>query len=82
MKIYKCDRCGKTEPEIPNKVRPEGWVNLGYDVSQYQHNYVYKDICPECVTTLKLPKPINCPEVGERIIEIIEEIAQGVIENQ
>lgn len=82
MKIYKCDRCGKKEPEKSNKGRPEEWVALGYVVSEYQRNYVYKDICPECVITLKLPKPINCPVVGERIIEIIEEIAQGVIEDQ
>jgi len=80
MKIYKCDRCGKTEPEKSQYTRPEEWISLSYVISDYGNRSIYKDICPECVTTLKLPKPINCPEVGERLIEIIEEIVSNAVE--
>ena len=82
MKIYKCDRCGKTEPEKAQCTRPEEWVGLSYIISQYESRSDYKDICPECVTILKIPKQINCPEVGERLIEIIEEIVSEAIQNQ
>ena len=83
MQIYKCDRCGKTEPEKSRNTKPEGWVILSYNISSNCGNrYDYKDICPECAIALKLPTPIHCPEVGERIIEIIEGIIRVVIENQ
>ena len=82
MKIYKCDRCGKMEPEKSQYVRPDGWVTLSYTISSYGSNYICKDICHECAIALKLPKQLNCPEVGERLIELIEEIVQGAIKSQ
>lgn len=86
MKIYKCDRCGKTEPEKSQNTRPDKWKTLGYSIGGYVSGYVryqvIKDICPECAVTLKLPDEVYCQEVADRFLELIEEIVQGVIENQ
>ncbi|MCJ7828943.1 MAG: hypothetical protein MUP81_04305 [Dehalococcoidia bacterium] len=79
MKIYKCDKCGTTEPEPDQANRPKGWRYLSFSIGT---KYVYKDICPDCSVALKLPEQIQCKEVGDRLIEIIEDIVHGVIENQ
>jgi hypothetical protein len=78
MKIYKCDRCGKTEPEANQNCRPEKWRCLNYR-SEY-NRWIGKDICPECAEALKLPKNLECQDVADRLIEILEEIATGAAE--
>jgi len=76
MIINKCDRCGKLSEARKERFGcPKGWRVLKF-------SYITKDLCPECCKILKIEvdSPNIEADIGDRLIEIIEEIAQGVQE--
>ncbi len=80
--ITKCDRCGKeSEPQKESNVGK--WRTIGATIGP-SYNRVSKDICPECIKKLGIPEEERKREndIRERIIEIFEEIAKGVVDNQ
>ena len=86
MWIAKCDRCGAlSEPwdrstEIrTEKHRREGWREL--ILTWYVITYPPKILCPECTKHLGMTgEKGDETSLGDRLIEILEEIAEGVQE--
>jgi hypothetical protein len=82
MWIAKCDRCGKLSDPIDrgtvNKsMLCDGWRQLM--ITGYTTTYPPKTLCPECTMYLGLTgEQPDEKSVGEHLIEILEEIAEGV----
>lgn len=77
MLINKCDRCGKLSEARKERFGcPKDWKILKF-------SFITKDLCPDCCELLKIsPDSPNIEaEIGDRLVEILEEIAQGVLEN-
>ncbi len=76
MIIHVCDRCGLEQKQEKGKSckTPVGWLSL--KPMQYRTEPMY-ELCPACIKVLKLPADIleRTKTIGERIIEVLEEIA-------
>lgn len=81
MIIYKCDRCKRTfEGERGKPVGlPIGWYLLAY--GRFSLGRVEYHICPECRVVLKIPNEKPIKAVGEQLIELIEALTQGAVED-
>lgn len=80
MIIHKCDRCGKSHEQKKGEAerRPSGWIQL--KPIQYRCNPVY-EIYSEYAIVLKIPTEKQNTTVGERLIDILEDIAVEATEN-
>jgi hypothetical protein len=84
MWIAKCDRCGNqsspmSKMNIMDMQRREGWREL-FVVGSLE-TYPPKILCPACAMLLGMTgEKQGEKSVGERLVEILEEIAEGVQE--
>ena len=81
MELTRCDRCKEV---AENKTQglfgsPEGWTYIEYTIRSYDKRRYH--LCGECSTHLKIPMDAS-PTVADALLEIIEEIVHGQIENQ
>lgn len=76
MYIYVCDKCNKQHPIEKGRccVAPAGWYELRF--GSYPHAAVVLHICAECRPLLGIPPTPSELGVGERLVEILEEIAR------
>jgi hypothetical protein len=75
---YTCDKCDNS---IESKCFPEGWQRLSVNL-RYSKSRDF-DICPACCATLKIEHPsqyIDSSNLGERLVEILSEIAQESVQ--
>ncbi len=72
MQLYKCDRCGKIADKTRPYCGPENWRTINYKVSYC--NPVTYNLCEECSKALQLPEDVQTQDVGDRLLEIIEEL--------
>jgi len=88
MIIKKCDRCGKLSEEISNRNsnnNPDGWLSIYYNYRvRYDNESVTYFLCGDCAKKLKInnkPTIDEAKDVSMRLLEIIEEISQYVVED-
>ena len=78
-----CSRCKCDSEPVKDGYTPENWERLTFS-GRYRAYMIYP-LCPKCKNYLKLPDHINASEnidsVGERLIELLEEIALNVVED-
>lgn len=83
--IHICDKCGLEEES--NKVSlPSEWNSIEYTTSySYEiRNYIEKTLCPKCSKELGIIqdnrqlKETHYKSIGDRLVDILTEIAQGV----
>lgn len=82
--IQICDKCG-VEEETKNGYMPDSWFRLKYQVSRSEYSSTYADklLCPKCANELKISTNENVNKdkqhssIGDRLVEILTEIAQG-----
>ena len=84
MWIAVCDRCKcKAEP-TQNSEAPAGWFNLSTRERCYSDVWRNYLLCPKCQAALHISAAANYQErqksAADRLLEIIEEIVQGVQE--
>lgn len=77
MKIIQCDRCKK---QMPETCQAEDFSSVCVDV--YGNRGKCFDLCRECVEYFGLPSRNPGKEIGNRLLEILQEIARGVERNQ
>ena len=84
MIIHKCDKCGKQVEQKSGQrdSTPSGWIAIRYGPN-FSTNWIY-EICGECRVKLNIPDDYRDRErdVGERLIEILSEIAQEAIQQE
>ena len=84
MIIHKCDRCGKTTEQKAGEQAnlSGGWTSLQFAISYSSPNRIY-EICPDCRIALKIPESSTegKDNIGDRLIEIIEELVQEQLDN-
>lgn len=79
-----CDKC-KKEVEQDSVSIPNDWVKLWFKVKVYSYpdEYVEKALCEDCSKELGIVRDKRQSEdkhlssIGDRLVEIISEIAQG-----
>ena len=80
MRVYKCDKCLRlaTEEEQPDRTSPSDWVDVRYSMGYSTGGFSY-DLCPECAKRIGISEDHyeQGKSIGERLIEILEEIAQA-----
>ena len=84
LQKYICNRCKKEECMDRDKI-PEGWTLIRYvkrqGYSSYDIHNVILHFCPDCEKKLKIKDfhekklPEQAESVGDRLLEIITEIA-------
>lgn len=71
-----CDRCGCKQEQTENFASGE-WFRLVLR-SEPDYPFIEKHFCPKCTTDLKLPLAHTREtkkSIGERLVELLEEIA-------
>ena len=80
-----CDKCG-LEEETNTQELPNEWNSIQYtiDYNYGIRNYVVKSLCHKCSKELGIVRDnrqleeTHYKSIGDRLIEILTEIAQGV----
>jgi len=86
MIIHKCDKCSKMQSQekaTSNRILPDGWFALTYSVGYGTSKRRY-DICPDCRVAMGLPEDYKeaTQYAGDKLVEIISDIATEQIDNQ
>lgn len=82
-----CDKC-KKEVEQDSSSIPNDWVKLRFNVKFYSYpdEYVEKALCEDCSKELDIVRDERQTDdkylssIGDRLVEILSEIARGVKE--
>lgn len=89
MNHYGCDRCGRvtTKEEMDGRrgAMPNDWESIQVLHIGATRQTKRFDFCRDCVVRLKIDDRFdltNSESVGERLVELLEELAQGVVESQ
>lgn len=89
MNHYGCDRCGRvtTKEEMTGRrgLMPNEWESVRLTNVGQTSLSERLDFCGGCVVHLKLGdkmRLIESESVAERLVELLEELAQGVVESQ
>jgi len=84
MIIHKCDRksCGARHVQQRGEraTTPPGWYSL--NLTTYGHNNVYYELCEKCRERLGIPHMVNDQTVGEKLLEILEDLVTEAVEAQ
>ena len=82
-----CDKC-KKEVEENSAGIPDEWTQLAFKVRSYSFidDYVTKSLCKQCSKALGIvlderkSEETNMRSIGDRLVDILSEIAQGAQE--
>lgn len=84
MIVHKCDRkdceCQYTQTRGESATTPPGWYLLIW--GKYSHEQIHYEICPDCRKTLGIPEKVVDKDVGEKLLEIIEDLVTDAVEEQ
>ena len=89
MNHYGCDRCGRVTTKEEMAVRkgliPQGWQNIQLLTSVPRRLGNRFDFCQACSAHLKIGSDGFIPDdkpLADRLIELLAEMAQGVVDSQ
>ena len=85
MIIHKCDKCGclSEQKKGESSSTPNQWIVIRYDTTTYSSGQSMRwrnyELCPNCQTGLNIPGEEINKNVGERLLEILAEIAHEAV---
>lgn len=77
MKYTKCDRCGRMSEPVSGFTDPEGWKEITISVPYSPYNQKAYSLCPACLEKLGMATAESVKSLGDQIVDIIYEIAEG-----
>lgn len=79
MIVLKCDKCGRLSEPSEKEYGIKGFVRIRLNIGSY--GGTIRHLCDECRKKLGLPEEKAEDAIGERLIDILSEIACDAVEH-